>query len=187
LTIGTADDLRDDRDACIDVRHEMSHARAGISVRKTVVGRGVFATRRFKKSEVIGQMRGSVVVDDDYDPDYAVDLGAHGTLEPWAPFRYLNHSCEPNAELVMMEPEDDEPPTMWVESRRAILPGEQITIDYMWPAEEAIPCLCGTRRCRGWVVEAKLLNKVARIKGKAALEANPINRAPSRSRGNARP
>lgn len=157
--------------------------RLNISVRKTVVGRGVFATRKFKKNEVVGQMRGSIASGNDYDPDYAVDLGEHGTLEPWAPFRYLNHSCEPNAELVMMDPEGDEPPTMWVEARRTIQPGEQVTIDYQWPAEEAIPCLCGTRSCRGWVVEAKLLNKVAKQNGKTR---NAALTPPARPRANAR-
>jgi hypothetical protein len=152
-----------------------------ISIRRTIVGRGVFATRKFKKNEVVGQMRGTIVArGGDYDADYAVDLGKYGTLEPWAPFRYLNHSCEPNSELVMMDPEGDEPPTMWVEARRTIQPGEQVTIDYMWPAEEAIQCLCGSRTCRGWVVEAKLLSKVLRLHGKAAGKARPRAEAASR-------
>lgn len=141
----------------------MAYSVAGISVRKTNVGRGVFATRMFKKLAVIGQMRGSVVPGDDFDPDYAVDLGDHGALDPSAPFRYLNHSCEPNAELVMVDGEGDEPPTMWVEVTRTIRPGEQITIDYAWPAEDAIQCLCGSRRCRGWVVDAGQLRKVQRL------------------------
>ena len=84
----------------------MRYSIAGISVRKTPVGRGVFATKPFRKNQSIGQMRGSVVNSDAYDPDYAVDFGELGVLEPWAPFRYLNHSCEPNAELVMYEPVD---------------------------------------------------------------------------------
>ncbi len=140
----------------------MHNSRLGISVRKTVVGRGVFATRAFKKEQLIGQMRGTIVQGENYDPDYAVDFGPIGTLEPWAPFRYLNHSCTPNAGLVMLEPEADETPTMWVEALRAIKLGEQITIDYAWPAEEAIPCLCGSRRCRGWVVAETALPKLQR-------------------------
>ncbi len=31
--------------------------------------------------------------------------------------------------------------------------GEELTIDYGWPAEVAIPCLCGSRHCRGWIVD----------------------------------
>lgn len=138
----------------------MHDSRLGVSVRKTNVGRGVFALRVFRTNQVIGQMRGSVVLDDEFDADYAVDLGPHGTLEPWAPFRYLNHSCEPNAELVMMDPEGDEPPTMWVEARKPIRRGEQITIDYAWPETDAIRCLCGARTCRGWVVDRSLLSKL---------------------------
>ncbi len=140
----------------------MHDSRLGISVRKTVVGRGVFATRTFRKEQVIGQMRGTIVTSDDFDPDYAVDLGPDGTLEPWAPFRYLNHCCAPNANLVMFDPEPGELPTMWVEALRVIKPGEQITIDYAWPEDEAIPCLCGSRQCRGWVVAESVLPKLRR-------------------------
>jgi hypothetical protein len=127
---------------------------SGIAVKTTHVGQGVFATRSFRKSRAIGEMRGELLTDADheFDPDYAVDMGDFGTLEPSAPFRFLNHSCEPNAELVMYVSEDEEPPTMWVEATRPIKTGEQITIDYAWPADDAIPCLCGAESCRGWVV-----------------------------------
>lgn len=165
----------------------MHYSKTGISVRKTIVGKGVFAMKTFRKNQVIGQMRGSVrSEDDDYDPDYAVDLGDFGALEPWAPFRYLNHSCEPNAELVMCDPEGDEPPTMWVESRKLIRLGEQITIDYAWPVEHAIRCLCGSVRCRGWIVDSSLVSrlekaeKAARLEKTARLEkANGSRRAAS--------
>jgi hypothetical protein len=151
----------------------MRYTALGISVRKTNVGRGVFATRPFKKFDVVGQMRGSVIVGDDFDPDYAVDLGEFGALDPSAPFRYLNHSCEPNAELVMLDPEVDGPPTMWVETTRVIRIGEQITIDYAWPAEDAIPCLCGVPSCRGWIVESRQLTKLQRLRSGIYRAANP--------------
>ncbi len=33
-----------------------------------------------------------------------------------------------------------------------VRPGDQLTIDYAWPAGWAIPCRCGEPACRGWVV-----------------------------------
>lgn len=141
---------------------------SGVRIKKTHVGNGVFATRPYRKDQVIGQMTGSVITDDNYDPDYVVDLGKAGVLEPAPPFRFLNHSCQPNAALIEYDAERGENPTMWVEALRAIQPGAQITIDYGWPADSAIPCLCGSAKCRGWVVAASELPKVLRRVAKEA-------------------
>ncbi|MGL6226513.1 MAG: hypothetical protein ACRC10_07795 [Thermoguttaceae bacterium] len=42
---------------------------------------------------------------------------------------------------------------IWVETKRDILPGEQLTIDYSWPSDRAMQCLCGAKTCRGWIVD----------------------------------
>ncbi len=58
--------------------------------------------------------------------------------------------------------EDDADAEIWVESIRDILPGEELTIDYAWPADRGMKCLCGSPNCRGWIVdpaELHLLNK----------------------------
>lgn len=149
----------------------MASSHAGIQIRKTPVGKGVFATRQYRKRQVVGQMTGKIIADDNYDPDYVVDLGEIGVLEPAAPFRFLNHCCEPNAALIEYEPEPGELPTMWVEVLRAIRPGDQITIDYGWPADSAIACLCGAVTCRGWVVAESELAKVKRRVAKEARAA----------------
>ncbi len=146
----------------------------GIQIRKTQVGKGLFATKTFRKSQTIGQMTGMVITDDNYDPDYVVDLGKAGVLEPSAPFRFLNHCCEPNACLIEYEGDATESPTMWVEVLRSIRPGDQITIDYAWPADAAIPCLCGAKSCRGWVVGADELGKLKRRLAKVA-KARPTS------------
>jgi uncharacterized protein len=147
----------------------MRHSDLGISVRKTVMGRGVFATKKFRKNQVIGRMHGTVIPGDDYDPNYVVDLGKWGVLDPHAPFRYMNHCCSPNAALIEYESETPKTaPTMWVEALRTIQLGEQICIDYSWPAEAAIPCLCGAANCRGWVVSEADAKKLKRAAAKAA-------------------
>jgi uncharacterized protein len=141
--------------------------RPGLSLRSTPVGKGVFARRPFRKGQAIGHMRGTVIAGDDYDPNYCVDLGKLGVLEPKTPFRYLNHSCEPNCELIEWEAAADEEPEIWVYALRAVRPDDQLTIDYGWPAEAAIRCKCGSAKCRGWVVDESELHRLQRKKRRA--------------------
>lgn len=135
-----------------------------VRVGRVTFGRGVFANRRFSKGELIGVIWGEVIDDEDYSSDYCMDLGGSLSLEPKAPFRYLNHSCEPNGQLYLVPPErpDDDPvPLMIVEALRTIQPGEEITIDYAWPADHAIPCQCQSDRCRGWIVDRDQLDEIS--------------------------
>jgi len=37
-----------------------------------------------------------------------MELGSCSALEPDPPFRYVNHSCRPNCELVEIKPETDD-------------------------------------------------------------------------------
>lgn len=158
----------------------MRHTELGISIRKTSVGKGLFARKRFRKSQVIGQMQGRLIDDGDYDPCYVVDMGKFGVLDPKAPFRYLNHSCEPNAALVEYPaPSRKEPSTMWVEATRTIREGDQITIDYGWPADAAIRCQCGSPNCRGWVVDAsqvKIIERRERLEQRKRAASNQVKK-----------
>lgn len=120
-------------------------------------GRGVYAQRRFKAEEVIGRIRGDIVADPSLDQHYTMEMDNDLYLVPKAPFRYVNHSCNPNCELFMWE-EDPEDETLGsrpllIAARRAIRPGEQLTIDYAWPSDIAIPCVCRSSKCRGWIVD----------------------------------
>lgn len=141
--------------------------RNSIILRSTNVGKGLFARKLFRKRQAIGHMKGKLITGDDYDPDYVVDMGELGVLEPHAPFRYLNHSCEPNCELLEWESTKTPYPQIWVHALRTVRPSEQLTIDYGWPAESAIPCLCGSPSCRGWVVDQSELDRVLRRKNRA--------------------
>ena len=138
-----------------------------MSLRTTPAGKGLFARKTIRKRQAIGHMRGRLITSDDYDPDYVVDMGELGVLDPQAPFRYLNHSCEPNCELLEWQTPDMSTPQIWVHAIRTVRPSEQLTIDYGWPAESAIPCLCGSPTCRGWVVDQSELARVRRRKARA--------------------
>ena len=126
-----------------------------IVVEETHVGKGVFARRKFKDDCVIAEVGGELIHDPDYTSSYCVDMGDDVALEPAAPLRYLNHSCDPNCELFVY---DDDLFRLLLVSLRPIQPGEELTIDYGWPAEVAIPCQCGTKACRGWIVDPEDLH-----------------------------
>jgi hypothetical protein len=134
----------------------------GVRVAESDTGHGVFATRQFRADETIGWVAGTIVDDPKYGSQYCIGIDDHRALEPAAPFRYLNHSCQPNCALVMNPPEEDDPAAgdIRVDTLREIIAGEQLTIDYAWPAEVAVPCSCGSPNCRGWIVDAEQVGRV---------------------------
>ena len=141
-----------------------------VRVGSTSLGRAVFAHRRFRPQQVIGVIRGEVIDDPDYTSNYCMDLGESRSLEPAAPFRYLNHSCQPNCELFYYETDDPMPnDRLWLQALRPIEPGDELTIDYAWPADAAIPCACGAVGCRGWIVSADELGAVMQGVGRSGL------------------
>ena len=142
----------------------MERQEKGVRIGPSPLGLGVFAGRAFRPGEMIGRIQGDLVRDPDYESDYCIELSGETCLEPGPPFRYLNHSCRPNCALVRMEDGDEaheEAPELWVEVIAEIRPGDQLTIDYAWPAEAAIPCGCGSPHCRGWVVAEAQLARLA--------------------------
>lgn len=66
--------------------------------------------------------------------------------------RWINHSCDPNCEAV-----EDGTKRIYVEARRPIRAGEEITYDYRLVVEGRMSkreraqyaCCCGARNCRG--------------------------------------
>lgn len=145
------------------IRHPADPATRVVRVETATVGRGVFARRRLPAGFVVGEIRGRVMDGHPADPQYCMELGSGRILEPGPPFRFLNHSCDPNCELFYWEPHDD--PTqedrLWLQTIRPIHTGEELLIDYRWPADAAIPCQCGTPACRGWVVDPEELHLLA--------------------------
>jgi hypothetical protein len=127
------------------------------------VGQGVFARCDFPEDEVLGEVDGEIIDRADYSSDYCVDLGNNAVMEPAEPFRLLNHSCDPNCEFVLWRTRRQNGrrfSRVWVQTIRPIQPDEELTIDYGWPATAAIPCLCGSSRCRGWIVHPDELDAV---------------------------
>jgi len=48
------------------------------------------------------------------------------SLKPYAPYRYLNHSENPNCEVIELE----DFPGLWLSTKQIIKAGEELTIDY---------------------------------------------------------
>ena len=118
----------------------------------------------------VGRVTGKVIQNSDYGSEYCIDLSNGTALEPAAPFKYLNHSCEPNCELVLWRvPWDTGEVTLevWLHTLRRVRADEELTIDYAWPATAAIPCQCNSANCREWVVAAEELPLVKRRRARA--------------------
>jgi hypothetical protein len=129
--------------------------RGRVRVGRSRVGRGVFAERWFTELEVIGEVHGEIIADLDYESRYCMDLGDDRCLEPCAPFRYMNHSCQPNCELHwfdIAQANGAAQRRLYVVATERIAHGAELTIDYAWSAAMAIPCRCGSEDCRHWIV-----------------------------------
>jgi hypothetical protein len=141
-----------------------------VRVGPATYGQGVYACRSFRRGEKIARIEGDVIFDETAGSEYAIDLSDGRLLEPWEPFRYLNHSCEPNCELLNFTADDADKTEYEVRLKaiKAIAEGEQLTIDYAWSADAAIPCGCKTATCRGWIVSPEQLHIVhKKLKRKA--------------------
>ena len=138
---------------------------------RTRVGKGVFAQRWYRTDQIVGEIRGVVIHEQTYSSEHCLDLGDGRCLEPDPPFRYLNHSCEPNCRFRWHDLRDESEPhrqrRVFLYASQVIRPGEELTIDYAWPAAAAIPCRCGTPSCRGWIV-AK--DELAAVEGNDPIE-----------------
>ena len=135
-----------------------------VRVLDTHIGKGVFAIRPYPETAVIGQITGRTIADEHYGSEYTFELKEGRQLEPDGPFKYVNHCCDPNCEFDLLEEPQigDEPnqKNLYLIALQDIWPGEQLTIDYNWPATSAIACKCGSKYCRGWVVSRGELDNV---------------------------
>jgi uncharacterized protein len=117
-------------------------------------GQGVFADEPIAARKKIGEIRGeSISVDDariratrhervmivELSPKRAVDFSKSAD-----PMRYTNHSCAPNAQLVIANGRVE------FFALRDIAPAEEITVDYGETHHQGrLACGCGAVGCRG--------------------------------------
>ncbi len=142
----------------------MDYTKEDVCVGPSRNGLGLFSLRTFAAGDFVGPIEGEIMADPEYGSEYAMELGERA-LEPAAPFRFVNHSCRPNCALALFDEEAADgtvrPAHVWLEILSEIALGQQMTIDYAWPAGEAIPCQCGAASCRGWIVAEEQLGEAA--------------------------
>ncbi len=128
------------------------------------VGKGVFAARPYPNKSVIGEITGDLVKDHFQHTNYTFEAIDGYQIEPYEPFRYLNHSCQPNCDFEWLDHpggnHGEKKAGLYLIAIRDILCEEQFTIDYRWPAAFAIQCQCKEPLCRGWVVDISELDKL---------------------------
>ena len=140
--------------------------RRRIVVRNSSIhGRGVFALRRIPKGTRIIEYKGKLITDKEADRRYSrvhehsphtmlfsleggwvIDATRRGNSARW-----INHSCAPNCDI------EEEGRRIFIESRRDIQPGDELTYDYNLQigekhtkaAKREHACFCRARRCRG--------------------------------------
>lgn len=86
------------------------------------------------------------------DDGVVVDAAVNGNDARW-----INHSCDPNCDAVI------EGGRIWIETLRAVLPGEELAYDYAFTlterhtaaAKRRYPCHCGAASCRGTMLARK--------------------------------
>ena len=135
-------------------------------------GRGVFATEKIRKGTVIVEYKGQRASWDDAmerpdsDPDDSahtflfqlddgrvIDARVRGNAARW-----INHSCDPNCRTF-----EDEDGRVFIEAKRKIRPGEELSYDYKLQIEGRLTkreraqyaCRCGKDKCRGSLLEKR--------------------------------
>lgn len=153
-------------------------SRKVVARRSAIHGNGVFAIESFAKGDRIIEYRGRRRTHADVDAgdtgdaesghtflftlndEYVIDGNYEGGVARW-----INHSCAPNCEAVLEEHDGDDrrKDRVFIEAKRAIKPGDELTYDYGITLEERHTprlkkiwaCRCGARKCTGTMLKPK--------------------------------
>ena len=110
-------------------------------------GRGVFASKNIEKGRTAFIFKGKIIK---YFPKTRkkamkkpdmVGVGKNLWIDPYIPFKYLNHSCDPNL--------GQRGRVLFV-ALRNIKKGEELTFDYSISEDSSweMKCHCGSKNCR---------------------------------------
>jgi SET domain-containing protein len=153
-----------------------------IATRKSAIhGNGVFAAQPIAKGERLIEYKGRRRTHEEVDAgdsgdsesvhtflftvndDWVIDANVEGNDARW-----INHSCNPNCEAVLDDNEKDPKKSrVFIESMRAIKPGEELTYNYGITLDEAHTarmkkvweCRCGAKNCTGTMLQPKTPRK----------------------------
>lgn len=118
----------------------------GLQIQQTSQsGKSIFATKNFKKDEVVFVVAGPIVTT---PTTLTVPIDFDLYIDPLSPGKYLNHSCDPTCGIKWRTE---------IVAMRDLAAGEEVTIDYAMvvpryksemTAENRL-CKCGAQNCRG--------------------------------------
>jgi hypothetical protein len=119
-----------------------------VYIGKSNMGIGIFAVRSVRKGEVLLQLNGDIISLEDSialgeDECYSVQVEAREYIQPGAPARFINHSCDPNCGLTG---------DLFLVAICDIGKDEELFFDYsttMLERRWEMDCKCGTAICRG--------------------------------------
>ncbi len=125
-------------------------------VRSSIDGYGVLAERPFAEGEIIAEVDGvGWHIGENVDDRYSLKITDEILFDMVDQTRWINHSCDPNAD-VEVGLDGSGHPWAKIVATRDIAQGEEITYDYAFPPEYAEPCRCGSPQCRGMIIDADL-------------------------------
>lgn len=153
-------------------------SRSIIVRRSPIHGNGVFAARDLPAAHTVIQYRGRVLTHDQADAlyegsvesghtflftlndGYIIDANQGGNAARW-----INHSCAPNCEAVIVEHKngDRARDRIYIQTLRAIRAGEELSYDYgikldcrQTPRLKSLwACRCGMEHCTGTMLKLK--------------------------------
>lgn len=141
-----------------------------------IIGKGLFADEQIKKNEKISYIDGPIRVVRDFSnfnkKDYLasynwIGVGRYSWIDTaTSPFRYINHSCEPNVAIIGKKT---------VIALEDISKGEELTMDYSLTEagqDWSISCSCGTKSCRKKIGPINTLPKSVYNKHSAHITKN---------------
>ena len=126
--------------------------------------KGVFAKKDISKGTYIIEYLGRKISNEEADKIsekeikkgivYLFEIDKKTTIDgdvDYNPAKYINHSCEPNAESI------NDNGHIWVEALKEIKKGDEITYDYCLETDDYKdhPCRCGAKNCKEYIVKKK--------------------------------
>lgn len=147
------------------------------SRKSSIHGNGVFARQAIAKGERVIEYKGELRSHEDVDAGEAGDVESGHTFlftlnDEWVidgsrrgnAARWINHSCAPNCEAMIIEHDSDRRrDKVVIEALRNIAPGEELTFNYgirlaerhTARLKQVWACRCGARDCTGTMLQPK--------------------------------
>lgn len=123
-------------------------------VRSSIHGYGVVSTQPFYAGQVVVEVDGvTLPIEQVQDDEYCLWVTDDLYFDMVDQTRWINHSCSPNC-AVRTDLDENGRVSARIVALRDIAPSEEITYDYEFAVEHAIPCHCQSPDCRGMIIDA---------------------------------